>query len=101
MNIMDVAKVVAPECRTEKIGIRPGEKLHEMLITGDDALHTVEFDDHYVIQPNDVWWDRGDYLRTTGGKPVAEDFEYSSDKNPVWMQREALAALLEKEAIEL
>ena len=101
MNIMDVAKVVAPECRTEKIGIRPGEKLHEMLITGDDALHTVEFDDHYVIQPNDVWWDRGDYLRTSGGKPVPEDFEYSSDKNPVWMQPEALAALLKKEAIEL
>ena len=101
MNIMDVAKVVAPECRTEKIGIRPGEKLHEMLITGDDALHTIEFDDHYVIQPNDVWWDRDDYLTTSGGKPVAENFEYSSDKNPVWMQPDALAALLKKEAIEL
>jgi UDP-N-acetylglucosamine 4,6-dehydratase/5-epimerase len=101
MNIMDVAKVVAPECRTEKIGIRPGEKLHEMLITADDALHTVEFDDHYVIQPNDVWWDRNDYLATSGGKPVSEDFEYSSDKNPVWMPPDALTALLKKEAIEL
>ena len=101
MNIMDVAKVVAPECRTEKIGIRPGEKLHEMLITGDDALHTVEFDDHYVVQPNDVWWDRDEYLRTSRGKAVPEDFEYSSDKNPVWMQPDELKALLAKEAIEL
>ena len=53
MNIMDVAKVVAPECRTEIIGVRPGEKLHEMLITADDAYHMVEFRDHYVIQPNE------------------------------------------------
>lgn len=101
MNIMDVAKVVAPECRIEKIGIRPGEKLHEMLITGDDALHTVEFDDHYVIQPNDVWWDRNEYLKASGGRPVPEDFQYSSDKNPVWMQPDALTALLAKEAVEL
>lgn len=101
MNIMDVAKVVAPECRTETIGIRPGEKLHEALITSDDAYHTVEFDDHYVVQPNDVWWDREDYLKTTGAKPVPEGFQYSSDTNPVWMSREALTALLKKEAIEL
>ncbi len=101
MNIMDVAKVVAPECRTETIGIRPGEKLHEALITSDDAYHTVEFDDHYVIQPADVWWDRAEYLKTSGGRPVAEGFQYTSDVNPSWMSREALGALLKKEAIEL
>jgi UDP-N-acetylglucosamine 4,6-dehydratase len=101
MNIMDVARVVAPECRTETIGVRPGEKLHEVLITGDDACHTVEFDDHYVIQPNDVWWDREDYLKTSGGRPVAEGFQYSSDSNPVWMTREALGSLLATERIEL
>ena len=101
MNIMDVAKVVAPECRTEVIGIRPGEKLHEALITSDDAYHTVEFDDHYVIQPNDVWWNRAEYLATTGGKPVAEGFQYTSDVNPVWMTGDELTALLKKEAIEL
>jgi len=67
----------------------------------DDAYHTVEFDDHYVVQPNDVWWDRKEYLQTTGGKPVAEGFQYSSDANPVWMTREQLTALLEREAIEL
>ena len=83
------------------IGIRPGEKLHEILITSDDAYHTVEFEDHYVIQPNDVWWDRQEYLHTTGGKPVAEGFQYSSDMNPVWMTRDELSALLREEAIEL
>jgi UDP-N-acetylglucosamine 4,6-dehydratase/5-epimerase len=101
MNIMDVAKVVAPECRTETIGIRPGEKLHEALITADDAYHTVEFDNHYVIQPNDVWWDRAEYLRSSGGKPVPEGFQYSSDCNPVWMKPDELTELLKKEAIEL
>ena len=101
MNIMDVAKVVAPECGTEVIGIRPGEKLHEALITSDDAYHTVEFGDHYVIQPNDVWWDRNDFLKTSGGKAVPEGFQYSSDVNPVWMTRDALTALLKKEAVEL
>lgn len=101
MNIMDVAQVVAPECRTRTIGIRPGEKLHEVLITADDANHTVEFEDHYVIQPNDVWWDRSRFVSTSGGRPVAEGFQYSSDTNPVWMAREELAALLRKEVIEL
>ena len=101
MNIMEVAKVVAPECRTETIGIRPGEKLHEALITSDDAYHTVEFEDHYVIQPNDVWWDRDEYLRDSGGRRVAEGFQYSSDLNPVWMKPEELTSLLKKEAVEL
>ncbi|HYC48266.1 MAG TPA: UDP-N-acetylglucosamine 4,6-dehydratase (inverting) [Burkholderiales bacterium] len=101
MNIMDVAKVVAPECRTEVIGIRPGEKLHELLITPDDAAHTAELEDHYVIQPNDVWWDRNEYLKTTGARPVTDGFQYSSDVNPVWMTGDQLAALLRKEPVEL
>lgn len=101
MNIMDVANVVAPECRTEIIGIRPGEKLHEIMITPDDAWNTVEFDDHYVIQPAADWWDRAGYLAATGGKPVAEGFAYSSDRNPVWMQPAELRALLDSEPVEL
>ena len=73
----------------------------QLLITPDDAAHTVELDDHYVIQPNDVWWDRNEYLKTTGGRPVADGFQYSSDVNPVWMTNEQLAALLRQEPIEL
>ena len=65
MKIMDVAKAVAPDCRTEIIGIRPGEKLHEIMITPDDAWNTVELDRYYVIQPAADWWDSKAYIRTT------------------------------------
>ena len=101
MNIMDVAKVVAPECKTKTIGIRPGEKLHEIMITQDDAANTAEFDDHYVIQPAARWWDKQAYIKENGAKLVAEDFQYSSDRNAIWMTREQLSELLKKEAIEL
>ncbi len=101
MNIMDVAKVVAPECRTEIIGIRPGEKLHEIMITPDDSYYTVEFDGHYVIQPAAAWWNRDVYVRETRGIPVQEGFQYSSDRNHDWMTCEQLTDMLNREAIEL
>lgn len=101
MKVTDVARVVAPECRTEIIGIRPGEKLHEVLITQDDARYTVEFDRYYAIQPAAHWWDRERYVRESGGRPVAEDFQYSSDTNPDWMTPEQLAEILRHEQIEL
>ena len=101
MNIMDMAKVVAPECRTEIIGIRPGEKLHEVMITLDDAWNTVEFDDHYVIQPTADWWNRVDYIAKTGGKPVKEGFVYSSDRNTTWLTCPQMAELLQRESIEI
>lgn len=82
MNIMDLAKVIAPECKTEIIGIRPGEKLHEVMIPKDDARRTLEFDDHYVIQPDFHFWERR--FINNGGKSVAEGFEYNSGDNP-WM----------------
>ncbi|MBL8502223.1 MAG: UDP-N-acetylglucosamine 4,6-dehydratase (inverting) [Rhodocyclaceae bacterium] len=101
MTIMDVAKAVAPECRTEIIGIRPGEKLHEIMITPDDAWNTAEFADCYVIQPAADWWDRSAYLAETGARPVGENFMYSSDRNPSWMQPAELRALLDSEPVEL
>jgi UDP-N-acetylglucosamine 4,6-dehydratase len=101
LGIMDVAKAVAPECKTEVIGIRPGEKLHEIMITADDAMNTVEFDDHFVIQPDAEWWDQQHYLQSTGGKAVANDFQYSSDENHDWMSVEHLQELLAKESIEM
>lgn len=58
MNIMDLAKAIAPECKTEIIGIRPGEKLHEAMIMEDDARHTLEYDTYYVIQPEFPFWSR-------------------------------------------
>lgn len=101
MGIMDVAKVVAPECQTKIIGIRPGEKLHEIMITQDDAINTAEFENHFVIQPATEWWNRNDYLASTGGKSVPEEFHYSSDNNKIWMSTDELAELLKSEKIEL
>lgn len=101
MNIMDVAKVVAPECRTEIIGIRPGEKLHEIMITPDDAWNTLEYSDYYVIQPATQWWDAKKFIAETNGKLVPEGFQYSSDRNDMWMKNEELQFLLEREQVEL
>ncbi len=101
MTIMEVAKVVAPECRTETIGIRPGEKLHEIMVTQDDAINTAEFDTYYTIQPAAEWWHTDRYLSETGGRRVPEAFQYSSDANSDWMTGPALAKILEQEPIEL
>lgn len=78
MNIMDLARAVAPECKTEVVGIRPGEKLNEIMISEDDARNTIELDDCYVIQPVFHWW-RADNHKA--GKPVPPSFKYSSDTN--------------------
>jgi len=80
MNVMDLAKALAPECKTEIIGIRPGEKLNEILVPRDDARNTVEFKGHYVIKPQFRFFDRR--FSENGCKPVDEDFEYNSEKNP-------------------
>lgn len=77
-GIMDVAKAVAPGCRTRVVGIRPGEKLHETLISEDDGRLTLEYDRHFVIQPQFPWWGEE---RKNGGRPVAEGFTYSSGDN--------------------
>ncbi|HIF03267.1 MAG TPA: UDP-N-acetylglucosamine 4,6-dehydratase (inverting) [Nitrospinaceae bacterium] len=85
MNIMDLAKAIAPEAKTEIIGIRPGEKIHEVMISSDDALNTLEFESHYVIQPAHPWWDNLKYIKIKGGKAVENDFVYSSDNNSDWL----------------
>ena len=100
MRIMDVAEAVAPECRTEMIGIRPGEKLHEVMITQDDAINVLELNDRYIIQPRATWWDQQHYPRTTGGSPVVEGFQYKSDINDDWLSIEDLRRLLKSEGIE-
>ncbi len=80
MNIMDLVKAIAPDCPVRVIGIRPGEKLHELMIPRDDARRTLEFDSYYLIQPDFRFWERR-YVRN-GAHNVPEDFEYSSDTNP-------------------
>ena len=90
MNIMDLAAAIAPGCRTELIGIRPGEKLHEIMVPSDEAANTVEHDDHYVIQPAHPFWDRERYLRSNSGRPCPPGFAYSSDTNDQWLTVEQI-----------
>jgi UDP-N-acetylglucosamine 4,6-dehydratase/5-epimerase len=93
MNIMDLAKVIAPECKTEIVGIRPGEKLHELMITKDDARRTLEFKDHYMIQPEFHFWKRR--YDGNSGEPLLEDFEYNSGTNPWRLSIEDMRSILE------
>ncbi|WP_188624400.1 UDP-N-acetylglucosamine 4,6-dehydratase (inverting) [Caldalkalibacillus thermarum] len=97
MRVIDLAKAIAPECRIEYVGIRPGEKLHEVMITEDDARRTIEYDNYYVIQPEFPWW-RKEY--TNGGRPLPDGFSYSSDKNDWWLSVEELKALLEDKEVQ-
>lgn len=82
MSIIDLAEALAPDCRIEYIGIRPGEKLHEVLISGDEARHTTERDGIYVIQPVHPWWCGEDQ---TGGEPLPDGFSFTSDNNAQWL----------------
>jgi UDP-N-acetylglucosamine 4,6-dehydratase len=84
MNVMDLARAIAPECRTEVVGIRAGEKMHEVMISSDDARNTFEYDTHYVITPEFHEWTTFDY-RSNGGRSVAGTFSYSSNGNDHWL----------------
>ena len=101
MNIVDLAHAVAPECKTEIVGIRPGEKLHEVMVPEDDATHTVEYEDSYAILPQFHDWDPNAYMNRNGGKLCADGFRYSSDTNSHWLTVEQLRKMvvsLEKES---
>ena len=93
MKVMDLAKAIGPECEIKIVGIRPGEKLHEAMITEDDARHTIEFDNYYVIQPEFNWWS-ADYAK--GSKPLSEGFHYVSDENTQWLSVEELRDLVKE-----
>jgi UDP-N-acetylglucosamine 4,6-dehydratase len=78
-DIMTVVEALAPRCRTEVVGIRPGEKLHELMIGEDDARRTRDMGRYYVLQPQQPWWDEGHLAL---GAPVPDGFAYRSDTNP-------------------
>ena len=96
MKIVDLAKAIAPHCKQEIVGIRPGEKLHEVLISEDDARNTVKFNECYVIQPNAEVRERLVSPNEEGGKSCPDGFIYSSKDNPDWMSVEELRELVEK-----
>ena len=84
MKVTDLARVVAPEAEQKVIGIRPGEKLHEQMISAEDAYYTYEYPEHFKILPTINEWATSKE-RIKNGKRVAEGFVYSSDNNPEWM----------------
>lgn len=94
MKIVDVAEAMLPGCQKKVIGIRPGEKLHEVMIPREDGRLTLEFDDYYVIEPAFQFWNRESYQEQYGGTPVAHEFEYSSDDNPTWLSADQLQQML-------
>lgn len=94
MKIVDLAKAIAPECKQEIVGIRPGEKLHEVMVPKDDARRTIEFKDHYIIQPDFVFF--SNRFKNNGGKSVPPDFEYNSEKNDRWLTTEELREIVRK-----
>jgi FlaA1/EpsC-like NDP-sugar epimerase len=99
-RILDVAKAVAPEAKTQIVGIRPGEKLHEEMITSTDAIGTVEFDDYFVILPSMQLWDTEKFLRESGAKPGKRcefGFSYSSDSNKHFLGVDELRTLVAQE----
>jgi UDP-N-acetylglucosamine 4,6-dehydratase len=93
MRITDLAGAIAPKLPHKIVGIRPGEKLHEVLVTEDDARMTLELDDRYVIRPPQERW-QPDALTALGARPVAEGFRYSSDGNPEWLKVDSLIDLM-------
>ena len=94
INITDIAKAVAPECKTHVIGIRPGEKMHECLVPADEAHRTLEFDDFFVIEPtyHARKPDPDSYL--SQGRRCKDGFDYVSDSNPEWLTVSELRELI-------
>jgi UDP-N-acetylglucosamine 4,6-dehydratase len=92
MRMIDMAEAVAPGCEMECVGIRAGEKLHEVLLSEDEARTAIEMDDMYVVQPAHSWWRRENWSE---GKTLPEGFRYTSDTNASWLTAEALYELVE------
>lgn len=93
-TVLDLAKAVAPECTWKSIGIRPGEKMHECMIPADEARQTLEFDQHFVIQPMFHSWTSKPAVYPTPGVACPAGFSYSSDSNPDWLSPADLRNLI-------
>ena len=90
MRMVDLARIIAPQAKLRIVGIRPGEKLHEEMISINDARRSVDMGDHYVIKPEADWW----ASRDIGGVPLQEGFSYTSDTNIQWLTAEELAQMV-------
>ncbi len=91
-KITDLAQAMLPGCEMPEVGIREGEKLHEVMVTREDSATTYEYEKHYIIYPHYNWW--GEEKLIPGGKAVAPEFEYSSGNNTEWLGVEEIRRLL-------
>jgi len=91
MGIMELARALAPGCEVQITGIRPGEKLHEVLVSEDEARHTVETSDMYVIRPAHPWWEVENWA---DGRALPDGFRYTSDTNPSRLTADGLRELI-------
>lgn len=95
MKLLDMALAVAPDCQIDSIGIRPGEKLHEVLVSEDEARNAVEAEDMFVVQPMHSWWKKENWQNT---RRLPDGFRYASDNNSQWLTAEDLYGLVEGSA---
>jgi UDP-N-acetylglucosamine 4,6-dehydratase len=93
MKVTDLAEAIAPECKQEIVGIRSGEKLHEVMIPRASSRHTIEFEGHYIIEPDYDWWGKENH---PDGKKLEKEFEYNSGNNDQWLSVEEMRKLIEE-----
>jgi UDP-N-acetylglucosamine 4,6-dehydratase (inverting) len=93
-KITDVAKAICPDCKQELVGIRPGEKLHEEMITSSDSFFTYDLGKYYVILPSVTLWNLSEFVQHFNAKKVPEGFAYSSDHNNQWETVESMKLLI-------
>ena len=92
MKLLDMAQAIAPDCQIDCIGIRPGEKLHETLLSEDESRNAIEMEDMFIVQPAHPWWRKENWRSATR---LPEGFRYASDSNPHWLTAERLYELLQ------
>lgn len=95
MKVLDLAQAIAPDCSIDCVGIRPGEKVHEVLLSEDEARHSMETHDMFIIQPAHSWWRKENWANATR---LEEGFRYASDSNSQWLTADELYALAEGSA---
>jgi UDP-N-acetylglucosamine 4,6-dehydratase len=94
MKVVDLAEVIGPECKLREIGIRPGEKLHEVMVAEEDSRHTHEYDNYFCIYPESYGWLELQDLRKERKDPLPDGFRYSSDTNDRWLTKDDMRKML-------